>query len=344
MIEILFYLSLAATLFLLFLLINHLKTRIVTLETQNEGLMDIIKLLRGNMVSSDGQQKNLNDRLVYLERKSSNSYPVHSENITLEISPVRKVDVSVDSMRNNKISVSDEEDYVLPVYDLEKSEDESGEDSDSGEENEEVEGHLETIDIPYPADVSGFIDIQKMNYGDEEEYEDEDEENNGEIDVKQIDEFLQIQGFHGHGMTAMEKMMMIMSLGQGFHGAGFGNMSMESEMEILEDSDLPELVEDDDVPEIPVSDVSEIPVSDVSEIPVSDVSELPVSDVTETPVTDVVSEVLRKVEETESETIDYHKLDVKTLRQMAQDRHIKENVKNMKKPEIIKLLSSQAKV
>ncbi len=337
MIEILFYLSLAATLFLLFLLINHLKTRIVTLETQNEGLMDIIKLLRGNMVSSDGQQKNLNDRLVYLERKSSNSYPVHSENITLEISPVRKVDVSVDSMRNNKISVSDEEDYVLPVYDLEKSEDESGEDSDSGEENEEGEGHLETIDIPYPADVSGFIDIQKMNYGDEEEeYEDEDDENNGEIDVKQIDEFLQIQGFHGHGMTAMEKMMMIMSLGQGFHGAGFGNMSMESEMEILEDSDLPELVEDDDVPEIPVSDVSEIPVSDVSE--------LPVSDVTETPVTDVVSEVLRKVEETESETIDYHKLDVKTLRQMAQDRHIKENVKNMKKPEIIKLLSSQAKV
>jgi hypothetical protein len=337
MIEILFYLSLAATLFLLFLLINHLKTRIVTLETQNEGLMDIIKLLRGNMVSSDGQQKNLNDRLVYLERKSSNSYPVHSENITLEISPVRKVDVSADSMRNNKISVSDEEDYVLPVYDLEKSEDESGEDSDSGEENEEGEGHLETIDIPYPADVSGFIDIQKMNYGDEEEeYEDEDEENNGEIDVKQIDEFLQIQGFHGHGMTAMEKMMMIMSLGQGFHGAGFGNMSMESEMEILEDSDLPELVEDDDVPEIPVSDVSEIPVSDVSE--------LPVSDVTETPVTDVVSEVLRKVEETESETIDYHKLDVKTLRQMAQDRHIKENVKNMKKPEIIKLLSSQAKV
>jgi len=336
MIEILFYLSLAATLFLLFLLINHLKTRIVTLETQNEGLMDIIKLLRGNMVSSDGQQKNLNDRLVYLERKSSNSYPVHSENITLEISPVRKVDVSADSMRNNKISVSDEEDYVLPVYDLEKSEDESGEDSDSGEENEEGEGHLETIDIPYPADVSGFIDIQKMNYGDdEEEYEDEDDENHGEIDVKQIDEFLQIQGFHGHGMSAMEKMMMIMSLGQGFRGAGFGNMSMESEMEILEDedSDLPELVEDDDVPEIPVSDVSEIPVSDVSEIPV-----------TEPTVTDVVSEVLRKVEETESETIDYHKLDVKTLRQMAQDRHIKENVKNMKKPEIIKLLSSQAKV
>jgi hypothetical protein len=349
MIEILFYLSLAATLFLLFLLINHLKTRIVTLETQNEGLMDIIKLLRGNMVSSDGQQKNLNDRLVYLERKSSNSYPVHSENITLEISPVRKVDVSADSMRNNKISVSDEEDYVLPVYDLEKSEDESGEDSDSGEENEEGEGHLETIDIPYPADVSGFIDIQKMNYGDEEE-EYEDEENNGEIDVKQIDEFLQIQGFHGHGMTAMEKMMMIMSLGQGFHGAGFGNMSMESEMEILEDedSDLPELVEDSDLPvsELPVSDVSEIPVSDVSELPVSDVSETPVTEptVTEPTVTDVVSEVLRKVEETESETIDYHKLDVKTLRQMAQDRHIKENVKNMKKPEIIKLLSSQAKV
>jgi hypothetical protein len=354
MIEILFYLSLAATLFLLFLLINHLKTRIVTLETQNEGLMDIIKLLRGNMVSSDGQQKNLNDRLVYLERKSSNSYPVHSENITLEISPVRKVDVSRDSMRNNKISVSDEDDYVLPVYDLERSGDDSGDDSDSGEENEEVEGHLETIDIPYPADVSGFIDIQKMNYGDDEDEEYENDENNGEINAKQIDEFLQIQGFHGNGMSAMEKMMMIMSLGQGFPGAGFGNMSMESEMEILEDddSDLPDLVEDDDVP---VSDVSELPVSDVtvtelpvSELPVSDVSELPVTDVVADVVTDVVSEVLRKVEEKEtekeSETVDYHKLDIKTLRQIAQDLHLKENVKNLKKTEIIKLLSSQAKV
>ena len=359
MIEILFYLSLAATLFLLFLLINHLKTRIVTLETQNEGLMDIIKLLRGNMVSSDGQQKNLNDRLVYLERKSSNSYPVHSENITLEISPVRKVDVSRDSMRNNKISVSDEDDYVLPVYDLERSGDDSGDDSDSGEENEEVEGHLETIDIPYPADVSGFIDIQKMNYGDDEDEEYENDENNGEINAKQIDEFLQIQGFHGNGMSAMEKMMMIMSLGQGFPGAGFGNMSMESEMEILEDddSDLPDLVEDDDVPvsdvyELPVSDVTELPVTDVYEIPVTDVSELPVTDVSELPVTDVVadvvSEVLRKVEEKEtekeSETVDYHKLDIKTLRQIAQDLHLKENVKNLKKTEIIKLLSSQAKV
>ena len=353
MIEILFYLSLAATLFLLFLLINHLKTRIVTLETQNEGLMDIIKLLRGNMVSSDGQQKNLNDRLVYLERKSSNSYPVHSENITLEISPVRKVDVSRDSMRNNKISVSDEDDYVLPVYDLERSGDDSGDDSDSGEENEEVEGHLETIDIPYPADVSGFIDIQKMNYGDDEDEEYENDENNGEINAKQIDEFLQIQGFHGNGMSAMEKMMMIMSLGQGFHGAGFGNMSMESEMEILEDDDseLPDLVEDDDVPvsELPVTDVSELPVTDVSELPVT---ELPVTDVVADVVadvvTDVVSEVLRKVEEKEtekeSETVDYHKLDIKTLRQIAQDLHLKENVKNLKKTEIIKLLSSQAKI
>jgi hypothetical protein len=67
-------------------------------------------------------------------------------------------------------------------------------------------------------------------------------------------------------------------------------------------------------------------------------------------VTDVVSEVLRKVEEKEketekeSETVDYHKLDIKTLRQIAQDLHLKENVKNLKKTEIIKLLSSQAKV
>ena len=323
MIEILFYLSLAATLFLLFLLINHLKTRIVTLETQNEGLMDIIKLLRGNMVSSDGQQKNLNERLVYLERKSSTSYPVHSENITLEISPVRKVDVPRDSMRNN-ISVSDEDDYVLPVYDLERSGDESVDDSDSGEENEEVEGHLETIDIPYPADVSGFIDIQKMNYGEEEDEEDVEYQQREEYGAVDIRELLELQG---SGMSDVQKMMLMMSLGQGF--PGFSSSFGASELEILEDleeeedyTNLPELVEDD-----------------VLELPVTDVSEIPVTDAMTDVVTDVVTDAV-----TETEPIDYHKLDVKTLRQMAQDRHLKENVKNLKKLEIIKLLSSQAKV
>ena len=328
MIEILFYLSLAATLFLLFLLINHLKTRIVTLETQNEGLMDIIKLLRGNMVTSDNQQKNLNERLVYLERKSSNSSVIggNPENITLEISPVRNVDML--NGRNKKIEISDEEDeYVLPVYDLRPSEDDydSGEEDDSGEENEEVEGHLETIDIPYPTDISGFIEIQKMNYDDEEEEEYQREEHEA-LDIREI---LELQG---NGMTDLQKMMLMMSFGKGFPGfsSGFG----ESEMEFLEDgedySDLPDLVEDDDV----VSDV----VSDVVTDVVSDVVTEVVSDVVSDVVTDVVSEL------PETEPIDYHKMDIKTLRQMAQDLHIKENVKNMKKPEIIKLLSSQAKV
>jgi hypothetical protein len=131
-------------------------------------------------------------------------------------------------------------------------------------------------------------------------------------------------------MSDIQKMMLMMSLGQGF--PGFSSSLGASEMEILEDfeeddySDLPELVEDD---------VSEIPVVDVSEIPVVDVSEIPVVDVSEIPVVDVV---------TETEPIDYHKLDVKTLRQIAQDLYLKENVKNMKKPELIKLLSSQAKI
>jgi len=325
MIEILFYLSLAATLFLLFLLINHLKTRIVTLETQNEGLMDIIKLLRGNMVTSDSQQKNIHDRLVYLECNASGIR--NSENITLEIAPLRKVEIETNGMRNNKISVSEEDDeFVLPVYDLDlgKSEDDS--------EEEDSEEGLETIDVSYPTDGSGFIDIQKMNYEDEEEERDELRETFGDI--------LELQG---HGMSDIQKMMLMMSFGQGFPGfasSGFGTMS--GEMEVLEEdySDLPELVEDDS--STPVSEVvDETPVSEVvDETPVSEVvDETPVSEVVdETPVTEVVDET------SEEELVDYHKLDVKTLRQMAQDLHIKENVKNMKKPEIIKLLSSQAKV
>ena len=385
MIEILFYVSLAATLFLLFLLINHLKTRIVTLETQNEGLMDIIKLLRGNMVDSDNQQKKIHDRLVSLERNPSISYPqipppsssaINRENITLEI---KNVDMS-NGVKNNKIEISDDEDeYVLPVYDLQRSDDDDEDDEDEEEEEENGNEGLETIDIPYPTDVSGFIDIQKMNYDDEDE---EEGDENGENNMKQIHEILQMQGIQGNGMSEMQKMMMLMSIGQGFPGfasfsssssSGFGELA--GELEILEDeeeeedyTDLPELVED--VSEIPVTEVvSEIPVTEVvSEIPVTEVvSEIPVTEVveeipvtevveerveevvSEIPVTETVSEVIEQdaeeiSESSEEEIIDYHKLDVKTLRQMAQDIHIKENVKNMKKPELIKLLSSQAKV
>ena len=367
MIEILFYVSLAATLFLLFLLINHLKTRIVTLETQNEGLMDIIKLLRGNMVDSDNQQKKIHDRLVSLERNPSISYPqipppsssaINRENITLEI---KNVDMS-NGVKNNKIEISDDEDeYVLPVYDLQRSDDDDEDDEDEEEEEENGNEGLETIDIPYPTDVSGFIDIQKMNYDDEDE---EEGDENGENNMKQIHEILQMQGIQGNGMSEMQKMMMLMSIGQGFPGfasfsssssSGFGELA--GELEILEDeeeeedyTDLPELVED--VSEIPVTEVvSEIPVTEVvEEIPVTEVVEERVEEVvSEIPVTETVSEVIEQdaeeiSESSEEEIIDYHKLDVKTLRQMAQDIHIKENVKNMKKPELIKLLSSQAKV
>jgi len=386
MIEILFYLSLAATLFLLFLLINHLKSRIVTLETQNEGLMDIIKLIRGNMVSSDNQQKNIHDRLVSLEQNPSPSLSFPSsatnrENITLEI---KNVDMS-NSVKKNKMEISnDEEDeYVLPVYDLQRSDDDE-EDADDEDDEEEGDECLETIDIPYPTDVSGFIDIQKMNYDDDDE---EEGDESGENNMNQIRELLQMQNIQGNGMSEIQKMMMLMSIGQGFPGfasfasssssSGFGDFA--NELEILEDeeeedyTDLPELVEDDNenvseeipmteiveevVSEIPVTEIvsEEIPVTEIvsEEIPVTEIlsEEIPVTEIVseEIPVTEIVSEEViehdvEEISESSEEQIDYHKLDVKTLRQMAQDLHIKENVKNLKKPEIIKLLSSQAKV
>jgi hypothetical protein len=63
-IEIGFYVCLAAMLSLLFMILNSLKQRIVSLETQNEGLMDVIKIIRSNLVSMDAEQKHLKDNMV----------------------------------------------------------------------------------------------------------------------------------------------------------------------------------------------------------------------------------------------------------------------------------------
>ena len=154
---------------LLFLLVNHLKSRIITLENQNEGLMEVMKMIRGNLVSSDKEQKQVKESISSLAKNVAQvSNVVH----TIQSKPL--------SHSVHNIHVAEKHNITLEVEDLSSVQGniantwtaESEEGDDETEENTQPIGEdndLEVVQIDWPVDEN--IEIRKIVAEDSQEYD-----------------------------------------------------------------------------------------------------------------------------------------------------------------------------
>jgi len=323
--EIAFYLSLGVTLFLLFLLLNHLKTRVITLETQNEGLMDVIKMIRSNMVSLDTSQKMMSEKVLQIETN------------------VKKTPVSVPSVTKDNIT--------LEIHSKET----------------EKQKEMELVNIDYPSDA-GIIEIKKLEAYDEEEDEDDDDDEDDETSLREYDESsLQHldEIMNSNDISPIQKMMFMMSLGQGF--PGMTGMGMGMGMNVVQMTDIP--VEKLGVEIVPMENSVEksSQIEEIEEITdnvqesglelqlelqlqeeIKDVVSLETVDVVLETVVEDVKEELENIQAVETvtelveEKPDYHKMDTRTLRNLASSKGLvtKKNAKEMNKTELLKLFSS----
>lgn len=244
-IEMGFYLSLAVMLCLLFLLINHLKGRIITLENQNEGLMDVMKMIRGNLVSAGVEQKQLKSSVVSL-----------AKNISVVSARIESQTQRILEASNTPIA----ENMVLEVEELYPDEDEDATDDDATDDDDATEPHygnsdeIETVEIQWPSNED--IEIRKLAS--------EAEPTEADIDEihRQIMEKMHTQPiFMGSpDASELQKLFFMMSMGNGIpmpnmrtvifeNGRGFGPSETQDihEYEILPDAD-PEVEELPDSP------------------------------------------------------------------------------------------------
>jgi hypothetical protein len=360
-----FYLSLAVMLCLLFLLINHLKSRIITLENQNEGMMDVMKMIRGNLVNSDKEQKHIKDSVVSLARNVSqvsatvmnNNNRNEKHNITLDIEDVYK------QRQGGNVSYSS----AFP-----KSEwaDESEEEEDTEEGTQEMteekeEDELEVVNIDWPSKEE--IEIHKLATDDLSEYEEpEFQQRMKEMAQAHISTPMFMNSSEA---SELQKLFFMMSMG---NGVPMSEAMFENKRDY---TILPEAFDDpavEQLPETPMpelisveSDDSEIP--DSEKEPIQETMEtvetvsIPTEESSTTPVEESVSVIEQslgeeeakqevadekaeeKAEEKEEEKrTDFSKMDVRTLRSLisAQGKWANEAVSKMKKVELIRLLSS----
>jgi hypothetical protein len=246
-IELGFYFSLAVMLCLLFLLLNHLKTRILTLEKQNEGLMDVMKMIRGNLVSADMEQKHLKNSVVSLAKNIS----VVSARI--ETQTQRILDVS-SSPAAGAVSASAPK-VVLEIEELYPGEEDDDDDDDDDDDEPRYRNSdvIEDVEIEWP--VNEDIEIRKLA-----------SETDTEIEVdeirRQIMEQMKSQSmFMGSpDASELQKLFFMMSMGNGIpmpnmrtvifeNGHGFmpSETQDDREYEILPDAD-PEVEELPDSP------------------------------------------------------------------------------------------------
>jgi hypothetical protein len=364
-IEIGFYISLAVMLCLLFLLINHLKSRIITLENQNEGMMDVMKMIRGNLVNSDKEQKQIKESISSLAKNVSQvsnvvsgfeRLPLERNNITLEVEDLSFAQGNISqSMRWGGDSEEDE------------TEDETQEMGNEIEENE-----AEVVNIDWPSNEE--IEIRKLTTEDLSEYDDPDLQ-------KRIMEMAQLHistpmYMNSSDASDIQKMFFMMSMS---NGVPMSNIVFENtrdysqlpetyddpEVEQLPESPMPELIpidsEDKNEPILDEQDlhariddlIAEITTEDVepTEAPAEEVVVPPVENVepTEAPVEEVAVPPMEDVESTapvkkEENSVDFSKMDLRTLRSLVstQGKVSHEKVAKMKKAELVRLLSSSS--
>ena len=230
---------------LLFLLINHLKGRIITLENQNEGLMDVMKMIRGNLVSAGVEQKQLKSSVVSL-----------AKNISVVSARIESQTQRILEASNTPIA----ENMVLEVEELYPDEDEDATDDDATDDDDATEPHygnsdeIETVEIQWPSNED--IEIRKLAS--------EAEPTEADIDEihRQIMEKMHTQPiFMGSpDASELQKLFFMMSMGNGIpmpnmrtvifeNGRGFGPSETQDihEYEILPDAD-PEVEELPDSP------------------------------------------------------------------------------------------------
>ena len=262
-IEMGFYLSLAVMLCLLFLLLNHLKGRILTLENQNEGLMDVMKMIRGNLVSADVEHKQLKSSVVSL-----------AKNISVVSARIERQTQRILEASNTPTS----ENMVLEVEELYPDDDEDDEDEDDEDEDEDdaTEPHygksneIETVDIQWPSNED--IEIRKLASDAEPSDADINEIH------RQIMEKMHTQSMFidSENTSELQKIFFMMSMGNGIpmsnmrtvifeNGSGFGPSETqdEREYEILPDADLDADPEVEELPDSPMPEL--IPIDSIDD-------------------------------------------------------------------------------
>ena len=261
-IEMGFYLSLAVMLCLLFLLLNHLKGRILTLENQNEGLMDVMKMIRGNLVSADVEHKQLKSSVVSL-----------AKNISVVSARIERQTQRILEASNTPTA----ENMVLEVEELYPDDDEDDEDEETDEdEDDATEPHygksneIETVDIQWPSNED--IEIRKLASDAEPSDADINEIH------RQIMEKMHTQSMFidSENTSELQKIFFMMSMGNGIpmsnmrtvifeNGSGFGPSETqdEREYEILPDADLDADPEVEELPDSPMPEL--IPIDSIDD-------------------------------------------------------------------------------
>jgi len=340
-IEMGFYISLAVMLCLLFLLINHLKSRIITLENQNEGIMDVMKMIRGNLVNSDKEQKHVKESVITLAKNVSHistivnrkpNLPLEKNNITLEVEDL--------SVTNGNIS-----NPMVWAGDSEEDETEEGT-QEIGNEMDENEAEVVNIDWPSNED----IEIRKLATEDYNEYD--------EPEFKQkLAEMAQAHistpmFMNSSDASELQKMFFMMSMG---NGVPMSNIIFEN---VRDYSHLPEEYDDPEVEQLPESPMPELidveietPVEEQEQdlnVKIDDlITEITaVEEVTQPTVEELVQQTVEEVVEIptkkEENTLDFSKMDLRTLRSLVstQGKVAHEKVAKMKKAELVRILSS----
>jgi hypothetical protein len=334
-----------------------LKSRIITLENQNEGMMDVMKMIRGNLVNSDKEQKQIKESIISLAKNVSQvsnvvsgfeRLPLEKNNITLEVEDL--------SFAQGNISQS-----TRWGGDSEEDETEEDETEEMGTE----ENDAEVVQIDWP--TNGEIEVRKLTTEELSEYDD------------------------------VRKMFFMMSMGNGIPMSNIviennrdyfnlPNAYDDPEVEQLPESPMPELIpidsEDDEAAfeeqdiQARIDDlITEITTEEVeptaAPAPVEEVAAPLVEEVEPTaalveevaaplveevePETPLVEEVepetplVEEVEPTtplkkEENSVDFSKMDLRTLRSLVstQGKVSHEKVAKMKKAELVRLLSSSS--
>jgi len=363
-IEIGFYISLAVMFCLLFLLINHLKSRIITLENQNEGLMDVMKMIRGNLVISDKEQKQVKESILSLAKNVSQvSNVVHSiqnkrlekNNITLEVEDLTPVQGNI---TNNWTAESEEDD------------------TEEGTQPNGEEHDLEVVNIDWPTDDN--IEIRKIAT-----------DENATDDLELNRRMMEMAQFHisrpmfanSSDASDLQKMFFMMSMG---NGIPMSNIIFENrypyeilpesfddpDVEKLPESPMPELIDIDEeerealigqqelntridelITEVTVAIEPEPEAKTETDNVQMETYAIPTPEIengqTETEPEQIESiapetEQMETTTEKEEKSMDFSKMDLRTLRSLVstQGKASNEKVSKMKKAELLRILSS----
>jgi hypothetical protein len=243
-IEMVFYISLAVMLCLLFLLINHLKGRIITLEKQNEGIMDVMKMIRGNLVSTEKEQQQIKESVILLGQNLS-----QLSSMVMELKSTTRGGSGSGSGNTNSSSALSRANVQLEIQDLShgmmgKVNSEtwtavSEETETEVDEDESEKPQWEVVEIDWPE--NGNIEIRKLS-----------EEDLTALDEMKLQHKLTDMStpmfMHSSDASEIQKLFFMMTMGNGMPLSTVGGRDERREYEIL-----PENYDDPDVESLPDS-------------------------------------------------------------------------------------------